>query len=799
MLKSFLLITLRNILKNRGSSYINVASLTFGMASCLFIFHYVYFELNYDSREGDQNVYRIESQVFENEVLSSIDARTTSSSAPFLKQNFDVIQDFTRLISFSEEGTGLFRKPKTDSSYVSVYIPKVFYAESSILRVFELPLVTGDSTSCLDKPNSVILSNKIAHEIFEKELASGTSILGQKLKSPGLGNVVDEYVVTGIFADRPSSTHLKFDALVAKSMDEFSFKKASEEKINTYSYVTTNEPINSKEQPQGVDYPINGSNKLALRPINEIHLTPGISGNPEPGANKQLLIFSSIIAAIILLLAATNHTNNTIFNSLERGKEIGVRKLLGIKPKQLFLSLIGEAFLINVVSALISLAIFRTGVQLVQVHTDIPYPSFEETNLIIYGGVILVLLLLSTALSGTYPALYLTSLSPVACLKSKYELMSSQQFSSAGQVIKYLLIFQLVVSVCFLSGLYIVYSQLEYLKEVDRAPMAVAVTGIFPGASGVGSLFTEEAYHGLNEYKKTNALESYSVSNLYKDEIKTMQWIHFDSIDSPIKLSVVDHGYINDSDLTFLSGRNFHRAFGHDAENAIITLATMQAVGFSHPDSILNQTIISDGSTWKVIGVVKNRNLNEPEIFVSGFRYRTYVDVILNYPGGKGETLNQFLDKNEYYLSKALAYFSLFKRNYQNRGTAEEYVMKMFLFFSIMTLVIANMGMIGLAAFVTQKRQKEIGIRKVLGAESMHILWVLLLDFLKLIAIASIIAIPFVLVVSQKWLEDYAYRISLDSSMILFPILIVFLIALLVVSEKCFKLAVLSPLKSLRD
>ncbi|MEO9482743.1 MAG: FtsX-like permease family protein [Ekhidna sp.] len=800
MLKNFLLITLRNISKNKGSSYLNIASLTFGTAVCLFIFHYIHFELTYDAKPSESNVYRVESHIFDNQELSYQEARTSTDAAPFLKQKVAEIVDYTRLISFSEEGTGLFRKQKNDSAFVSVYIPKVFYAEASIFNVFQLPLEDGNPVTCLNQANSIVISHQTAHEVFEKELASGVSIIGKKLLSPGIGNVVEEFVVTGIFADRPINTHLKFDALVAKSMDNNANGVASQEKRNTYSYLTIADVVPT-DLKNGVDYPEKGSpNKLTIRHINEIHLAAKVSGNPEPSANSRLLIFLSIIAIIVLLLASTNHTNNSIFNSIDRAKEIGVRKLLGIKPKQLFLSLVGEAFLINLIAVLISIVIFRIGVQLVQVNTDIPYPSFEEANMVAYSGVILLLLAISTVLSGTYPAFYLTSLSPIAALKSKYELMSSRQFSSAGRVIKYLLIFQLGISICFLSGLYIVYSQLEYLKKKDQSPMEVAISGIFPGASGAGERFTEEAYFGLNEYQKTNALESYAISNLYKGEIKTIQWLHLDSIENPVRISVVDHGYINDSDISFLAGRNFHYTFGSDAGNVILTHEAMRLAGYNHPDSIINQKLFSKGGKWNVIGVVKNRSaLMEPEIFATGFRYKTYVDVVLNYPGGSGESLIQFLDKNEYYLSKALPFFSLFKRNYQNQGNSEKYVMHMFLFFSIMTLVIANMGMLGLSSFIAQKRQKEIGIRKVLGAESPQILVVLIADFLKLVALASLISIPLIILGSRKWLENYAYRINLDPSLIAIPLLVVLLIALAVVSEKCFKLAVLSPLKSLKE
>ncbi|WP_462249655.1 ABC transporter permease [Ekhidna sp.] len=792
MLRNFFLITFRNILKNKGSSYLNISCLTMSMGICLFIFHFIYYETTYDSLPEEANVYRVETSSSGNNDIQNQSALTLLNAAPFLKNHFNSIVDYTRLVSFSEEGTGLFRNILNDSTETRIYMRKVFYAEPSIFKVFQLPIINGNKETCLIESNSIIISAEMAQKWFKKEFSSGISILGKKLKSPGIGDVVEEYVVTGIFKNRPENTHLKFDALVSKSMSH----QRTHEIQNTHSYITTN--VSIPQLNTGVPYVENGNSTfLTIRPINEIHLSSNVSGNPEPSVSKRLIFFLIIIGSILLILASTNHINNTIFNSIDRAKEIGVRKLLGIKPKQLFVSFIGEAFLINLISILLAIILFIVGAQIIHIQTDIGYPPLEAGNPNLYLLSLLILLVVSTLLSGLYPAFYLTSLSPISSLKNKYELMGSKQFSSAGRIIRLLLIFQLGVSICFLSGVYIVYLQMTHLKQKGSSPMQLSITGIFPGTSGAGEKFSEEAFYELNEYQKTEALESYTISNLYKGEVKTKQWIELDSTKNVVKLSVVDHGYISRSGLTFLSGRNFYDTFGKDADNAIISYSAMMKAGYSSPDSILNQILVSKGSRWKVIGVVKDNN-QESEIFVTGFRYRTYVDVVLNYPGGKGETLDQFLDKNQYYLSLGLPFFSLFKRNYQNQDKNEKNVMNMFLFFSIMTLIIANMGMFGLSSFVVQKRQKEIGIRKVLGAESIHILILLITDFLKLVSIASVIAIPFVLVSSRKWLEDYVYRIAIEPSMIMLPLLVVLVIALAVVGEKCFKLAISSPIESLK-
>ena len=795
MLKNFLLITFRSILKNKGSSYLNICGLMLSMGICLFIFHFIHFETTYDSRPKERNVFRVESHSYQNQELQHQSALTSSEAAPFLEDRFKNIDNYTRLVSFSEEGTGLFRKVLNDSTEKSLYLPKVFYAEASLFKVFQIPLIEGDPETCLKEPNSILLSRDMAQEFFEEELSTGGSILGKKFKSPGIGDVVEEYTITGIFVNRPDNTHLKFDALVSLTMGQ----EKSQEIQNAYSYVTTKDPSSLYlELKAGIPFiEDETSTFLAIRPISEIHLASNVSGNAEPTASKRLITFLIIIATIILLLASTNHTNNTIFNSIDRAKEIGVRKLLGIQPKQLFLSFMGEAFLINLISILLAIVVFFIGVRIIHVQTDMGYPSFEEIDLKLYSLTFLVLLIGSTLFSGLYPAFYLTSLSPIASLKSKYELMSSRQFSSAGKVIRLLLVFQLGVSICFLSGLYIVYSQMNYLKERGSSSMQVSITGIFPGTSGAGEKFSEEAYYHLNEYQKTQALESYIISNLHHGEVKTTQWIQLDSSENAVKLSVVDHGYVQRSGLSFISGRNFHQTFGRDASSAIISYSTMLEAGYNHPDSVLGKTLISEGSRWKVIGVVKDSN-QLAQIWVTGFRYRTYVDVVLNYPGGRGETLDQFLDKNQYYLSIGLPFFSLFKRNYQSQDNNEKYIMGMFFFFSMMTLIIANMGMFGLSSFVAQKRQKEIGIRKVLGAESIHILIVLISDFLKLVSIASVVAIPLVLLSSRRWLENYVYRITVEPSMIVLPLIVVLFIVLVVVGEKCFKLAVSSPLSSLK-
>ncbi len=803
MLRSFLLITLRNILKNKGASYLNISALTLSTATCLFIFHYIYFESNYDSSPALSDVYRVETVVSTPQGASYRDAFTTIAAGPTLQQDLPQIEAYTRLVPYSEGGSGNFKVLNEGGQEQRVYIEKVYYSEEQIFEVFELPLVAGDPQTALSTANSILLSASTVQDIFGQDWKKD-AVIGTKFTTTASMLASQEYTITGIFADRPGNTHLPFDALVTGAFQEAPIAGADGQlPRNTYTYLRA--PVSATALSQHTQGLADSGHEmaLALRPIADIHLAEKISNEPEAGANQQLLIFLASIGFIILLLATTNYTNNAIFSSMDRAREIGMRKVLGIRSRQLIATFIGEAFFINLIAAALAMVLFLFGINLTKIYTSIEIPEMTSSTwsvYLVFQGLVVVV---CTLFSGIYPALYFNGLSAIPLLKGTIQLVHTKVVGGAGRAIKTLLIFQIAVSILFVSGIYIVRAQLQYMEKQGKRPFDLRVRGIFPGAAGANSTFTNQAFSAIDQIKSQAVVEEVELSNQYQGQIKVSALLPISPIGAPpataidARLLAVDPDYWMDSSL--VAGYNFSSHFGRNADHVLLNTQAVEALGFDHPDSVAGELLVVGREELKVIGVVNDPSDETfPKVYATGFRYRTYAELMLHYQARNGQTVDQFLDAVEVSMSSALPFFSLLSRDYKNERVAEQNILKLFLFFSLLAITIASMGLLGLSTFITQKRAKEIGLRKVLGATTLNTMMVLLYDFLKLVGTAAIVALPLVLLGSRKWLENYRYRITIEPQMLALPLLIITTLALLVIARRCWKAAVTSPIQALQ-
>ncbi|CAD5267698.1 MULTISPECIES: ABC transporter permease [unclassified Imperialibacter] len=820
MIKNFLLISVRNILRNKGAAYLNILGLTLGMAACIFLFNYIQSHLFYDRLPQAQSVFRVETTTSTRGEITVRDAFTAPVVGPRLANNHVEIASYARLLPFSEYGSAFFKYQKHDSLALSVFVEKAYYADRSILDVLSLTLLQGNRDSALAAPNTLLLSATLAKRIFPQQMENNSSIVGQEFVSAAAGFFEQTYVIGGVFDDRPEKTHLKFDLLVSLSspatgMDNPGMQQS--EVIYTYILVSPDFDVSSIEKAAtspGSSAEMETYEKgIFLRPIEDIHLSTEISNEPEDGISPTLLVFLAVIAVIIVVLACTNYVNNAIINSIERAKEIGVRKLLGITPTQLTLTFVGEALLTNTLAGLLSIFFFLFGTKLIVMYTNISYPPVGYSNMAVFVLFLILLILVSTLLSSAYPAFHLSSLNPIDSLRGKTSVINSGNLSKGSSIIRSLLIFQLTSSIIFLSAVYIVYLQLDYIERSGGTSREIKMSGVFPGLPGANAEFTNQVDRFIL-HNRGEGIRGIHISNLYQGKIKTMQAIsglapvekQEDGIyvklfpglkDTTFNLYVIDHQYWKDSSSVFLAGRNF-RNMGDDFNSLVVNESAAKALGFGDPEMAVGQTIDSRGGYHMVVGVVKNQQTDAPpSIYVTGFRHRTYMDFVLFYHPNQSENISTFLQEIRFQIGAYFPNFFFLSRGFENRLALEEGMLKMFFFFAIIAIVIANMGMFGLASYVTQKRTKEIGIRKILGAPTHNIMLLLLYDFLKLILIAYLISNPIVWFSAKAWLDDYPFRIGLDPTLILFPVLFILFISTLVIAEKCWQTAIKSPLDSL--
>lgn len=755
----------RSISKNRNRSAINIFTLAIGIASLLFVSNMVLYEVSYD--KSIANLYRVERL----NDSGSQDAFTSSNIAPGLVEELDYINGFVRFIPFSEYRSANLRY-LSDTSDFSAYFKRAYYVDPEVVDFFQLELLTGEIED-FGSPGSMIISQSKAINLFG---LNWKKAIGTVLKK-GRGSLQHEFTLVGVYADRQPNTHIDFDLLIAMSTPG-----SGENSLDGHTYVSV------RNIPS-----MNVSDSIYLRPVTEIHTAQGISNESEPVANRNLLILLLVVAIITLLITISNYINNTIIHFVDRCKEVGIRKLHGAPSSHLMARLIIEILFINLITALLALGMFSIGAFLVHHNGLMTYPplqdmEWEKLLLILLGTIVT-----NTFISAVYPFIFLNKIEIISALKGAGSLFRSKAFGQAGNVVRALLIFQIVASVVFLSSSMIIYRQLQLLGEQPQES-EVRITGVFPGMSGANEQFAQLAVGFLEEMSDYGTIQEYAFSNLYKGQIRSEQKIMFEDSMS-CYLTVVDPIVANESSQ-LISGDGFNYLFGYSPGKVMLdSILAKPRYGYNDSSKIWN----IKGGKYQTVGVLKRDADDVPRAFVSGFRYLTYVDLVLNYDAGRGDRLNQFLEKTEYMISTRFPYFFLMRRDQQASGKAEEEVLALFIFFGGVSIFVSIIGLFGLSYFVTEKKSREVGIRKVHGASPVQILTKLLVDFGKLVVFGGVLAIPLVYFGGNLWLQNYARRIELDVSIYLLPIVGISLITLLTVLDKCWKSAILNPVDILEE
>ncbi|MFY0591171.1 ABC transporter permease [Roseivirga sp.] len=815
MLKSYLLISLRNIRGNKGSSVLNILCLTLGMATCLFIFNYVRFEYSYDSfHEKAKQIHRIETDTYFRQEIVKTNAFTKFGAAADLKNTFSEIDNTARLIPFSENSSAFLLSRDIDSTKRTTFVDKAYYSESSFFDIFSLEWLEKDEDESLLNENGLVVSTTTAERLFPKLIQNGKSILGQKVNIRISSQNEETWTIQGVFEPLPKNSHLTFGALFSLSGKDFLLNSNSQE--NTYTYALVNDDYDRqlfKERLVDRDSLSELSYKqldyLSLRPLREIHTSTNVSNDPGQSAKPTFILFLIVMGSIILILAATNYINSSIINSIERSKEVGIRKLLGVRPIQLIFNILVESGFINLISGLLALGVFLFGVRSVDVFTTIDYPNVLNANVMVASGLSLVVIIIIAAiLSGYFPARLLINLKPIEAMRGKNQVVNSKQSSKGSGIMRILLVFQITVSIIFVSGLFIVQKQLNYVKDKENKSFRMNLTAKFPGLTGANDDYARQIQGFISALIKDDKIESADISNLYNGQIKMRQAIKplyqvggdTTALVAKFDLFVIDYQYFDGLKEQFLAGTNFNRRFGYDYNSVIINESALEAMRFASPDSALSKFIRPYNGPLKIKGIIKNDSTNDiPKVYVTGLRYPTYFDITILARGNSAEKLNTAVTTAQNNLNRQLSGIYFLTRKYDQQLTMEKNLVKIFFAFTLMAVFIASLGIFGLSSFTALKRAKEISIRKILGANIQQILYLLVHDFLRLMFIGSAIAIPMVFYAAREWLENYAFRINLHLGITLLPILIMCLLSISIIVRQSWSTSIQSPLQSLRS
>jgi len=759
MIKNLLIIALRNFKKDKWYSLLNVLGLTIGITFSLFLIFYITDELSYDRyHEKADRVFRIVSYIQEKDKNTDW-AITQMPLGPTLKKDYPEVEEMVRLQS--RERT-LFKNGENN-----FYETKIYYADSTLFKVFSHRFFEGSPATALNGPNSVVITKSLANKYFGKN----TSAVGKTLRT-----VYDVYKVSAVIADVPRNSHIRYDMLISMSSllkgpnqdNQFNWGN-----FNNFTYVllkpgTRATDFNKKLAPMYDKYmaPIfakfNVKMHYGVQPITAIHLHSNLEQEPEElGSMSYIWIFSAV-AFFMLLIACINYMNLTTARSARRAKEIGIRKVTGSTKKQLVLQFLSESLLTAFIAVLLS---FGLVILLLSAFNSISGKAFtihtllQPFNILLLAGIALF----TGLLGGSYPAFYLSGFKPVSILKG-----ALSKASGNVNLRRVLVVLQFSTSMVMLICTWVVYDQLSYLQKKDlgfNKEQVMTVT-INTGEDERSKIFAmNNEFRTLSGIKEVGTGNSYPGSPNLNLNLFTVQ-TNTGYVDKAVECYGVDEHYLDVLNIPIVKGRNFSGLA--DTLHSIMVNESM-AKHFKW-DNPIGKRVKFPGDTssnyLEVVGVVKDFNQKS--------LYNPIAPLLLFY--GPNSNIIQ-LKINTSNISAAIAkvesswkkYFpnlpfeyKFLDQDFNSQYTADQKRGKIFAAFSILTIIITCLGLLGLTAFTTQQKQKEISMRRVLGASVMQVVAMITKNYLWLTLIAAAIAFPVAGYFMNKWLNIFPYNTGLS-------------------------------------
>ncbi|HVS91077.1 MAG TPA: ABC transporter permease [Mucilaginibacter sp.] len=815
MIKSYFTISLRNLLKRKGYTALNILGLTIGITCCLLIFQYVSRERSYDTFQKDsRNIVRIRLDEYKQGKLLWQSATSYPAFGPLMKKDYPEVENYCRLIDDE-------MLLSNDARNVKFSEKKGYFADPSSIDMLGVDLVAGNNTTALDAPNKMVISQGMALKYF------GTiDAVGKTLQSHGDGRAKpDVYQITGVFKDYPKNSHLIIDYLVSyetlrKALREQGDKDDSANTaIGWYDFYVylqlrpgTNLQAFQAKMPAFADKYVNkrkgvkdgkfSGNKIFIIPLSDIHLYSNYNQEAEVNGSGSAVSFMFLIALIILGIAWINYINLSTARSVERAKEVGVRKVLGAGRQ----NLVGQFMLENVILNCTAIIIATGAVLLLtpvfnQLMGQQEVKQFSMTSKywFIFAGIFIS----GTLLSGVYPAFVLSGYQPVAVLKGAFK------NTSGGLILrKGLIILQFSISVILIAGTIIVYQQVNFMRK-QKLGVNINQTLVLDGVQSVADSTYQDVFQPFKtELLKNPGIKSITAStNVMGQEI---YWTNgFGSLDhkdvggSTVYRLGIDYDFIPQFGMKLLAGRNFSKDFPSDKKAAILNDKTLVQMGFKDPQDAIGKKISNGRDTLTVIGVVQSfhqmglQKPIDPQLITLLPNARNAYSIKLQTADLQGTIAAVKASWNKYFPNDPFNYFFLddeFNAQYQSDQRFGE----MFTLFSLLAILIACFGLVGLSAYNILQRTKEVGIRKVLGASVRNVVFILSKDFMILVIVSFVIATPAAWFIMHNWLQDYAFRIDIKWWVFGIAGVLAFIIAFGTLSFQAIKAALANPVKSLR-
>jgi len=783
MLRNYLKIAWRNIAKSKTFSFINVLGLALGMTCSLLILLWVQDERSVNRFHANgPRIY----QVLENQQWTGNDISTTPATpgplAPALVAEVPEVEKAVKITWEEERLLALGQK---------AYKEKGRIAGPDLFQIFTFPFLHGNAKTAILEPTSIVISEKVALKLFGK-----TDVLGRMIR---LDNKEDRKI-TGVMQNIPETSSLKFDFVLPLEPFEKEnqwITKWDNNGIRTFALLHANADVN-RVNAKILDFVHQHDKnvttiKTFLFPFEDSYLySKFTNGKPDGGRIDYVRLFT-IVAIFILIIACINFMNLATARSAKRAKEVGIRKVVGAERSFLIGQFIGEAVLTAGMALIFA-------VLLVQVLLPVFNTLTEKQISIEYGNpyywlTLLGLALLTGIVSGSYPALFLSSLQPVKILKGTLRFKSGAVLFRQG-----LVVFQFALSLLLIIGTLIAGRQVDYIRTknlgLDRENVVyMALEGDLPKRFDV---FKQELLQSPGIQSVTSSgSDPLAIGN----STIGVEWKGKDPADKTLFTQMpVSYDFINTMKIKLLDGRDFSKNVVTDSTNYLVNEEAARRMGMKSP---VGQDLKFWGKSGKIIGLMKNFHLNslrvaiEPLILRLDTTYNSTV-IIRTRPGDieKAIASMQALSKKH---NPAYPFaYEFADESFEKQYTSETLIGKLANYFAILAIFIACLGLFGLAMFTAEQRTKEIGVRKVLGASIPSIVTLLSKDFLRLVLIAIVIATPIAWYSMSQWLQDFKYRIDIEWWMFMGAGLLAIAIALLTVSFQSIKAALMDPVKSLR-
>jgi len=819
MLRNYLLTAWRHLQKKWGFSLINIAGLAIGMAVCLLILQYVNFELSYDQfNKHSADIYRVTNDRYQNNKLIQHGTITYSGIGKALQNDYPEVADHIRvmnwgklIISYQDKRIGEQRAVAMDDHFFTM---------------FSYPLLAGDPATALKEPRSVVISATSALSVFGNVKGDYSSLIGRQF-------ILDRdsmpYKVTGVMTDMPENSHLQYDLLISYSTllsGRDVYKEADYDFTDSdfWHYIQLRPGTNVAALEAKLDAfserhfhgnKISGSvEKFHLQPLSRAHLYSDYEYEIGKTGSATVVWGLFIIAIFIITIAWVNYINLSTARSVDRAREVGVRKVTGATRGGLIRQFLVESLLVNMVAFTLAIGLMFLAQHAFNrlIQTELSFSSLFDRGL--HGYLIPiglgVLLLAGFFVSAFYPAFVLSSFQPIAVLKGKFRASRSGILLRKGLVVG-----QFAITILLISGSVVVYQQITYMSRQELGMNIDHMLIVKPPVlTGWDSTFIQRENDFKNELKQipgvtgaatAGRLPGNEMSRVFNvrrlddhtNSKYTMRWMG------------IDHDYVGLYNIKIIAGRDLdaadHNPDANKIHNILLSEKAVRLLGFTSPENAIGRqiTMMAGRGSWDIVGVFRDfhqKSLKyalEPTLLMPLYGTNNWISVKVN---TTNVAATMAAVKNKYaafFPGNPFDYLFLdeaFNAQYKN----DQLFGKAFTLFAGLAIFIACLGLLGLSAFGTAQRIKEIGIRKVLGASVANIVLLLSRDFILLIGIAFLIASPVAWWIMHRWLQDFAYRIPLDPWIFIAAGLLAILIAIFTISYQSVRAAMTTPVKSLR-